>query len=227
MNVWAIVPVKPLGRAKSRLSDVMEPDFREKLATRLLKQTVRLLLLTTGIQGVLVISRDSKALAMVREIGAQTVQESGTPELNNALLRGTQALKVWGATASVIVPADLPLLTRNDVEEVVRLGRYHNTVVIAPDRHDVGTNLMLVRPPGIIPYAFGENSFAVHQRLVQEAQADLLVYRSERVALDLDTADDLRTYVALAQRLNVPLIEPVASGGFVSVHDSQADHKPI
>jgi 2-phospho-L-lactate/phosphoenolpyruvate guanylyltransferase len=226
MNVWAIVPVKPLGRAKSRLSDVMEPDFRAQLAAHLLKYTVQLLLSTTGIQGVLVISRDPKALAMVRELGAQTVQESGTPELNHALLRATQALKAWGATASVIVPADLPLLTSDDVEQIVTLGRYHNAVVLAPDRHNTGTNLMLVRPPGIIPYSFGENSFAVHQQLAQEAQADLMVYRSERVALDLDTADDLRAYITLAQRLNVPLIEPVASGGFVPVHDSTADHEP-
>ena len=64
MNVWAIVPVKPLGRAKSRLSDAFSPEQREQLATDLLLRTVSMLL--PLVRGVLVISRDNKALSMVR-----------------------------------------------------------------------------------------------------------------------------------------------------------------
>ena len=82
MSVWAIVPVKPLSRAKSRLSGELLPEQREQLATELLARTVRLLVPLTQIRGVLVISRDTKALALVRELGANTVQESGAPELN-------------------------------------------------------------------------------------------------------------------------------------------------
>lgn len=222
MNVWAIVPVKPLNRAKSRLSDVMLAEDREELATRLLKRTVRLLLSLSAIQGVLVISRDSKALAMVRDLGAQTVQESGTPELNNALLRATQVLKAWGANAALIVPADIPLLKRDDIESVITLGRYHNSVVLAPDRHEQGTNLMLVRPPGVIPYAYGDDSFHQHQQAARAIEASVLIYRSERVALDVDTADDLQAYIELAQRIDVPVIEPVASGELMAAHDPQA-----
>lgn len=219
MNVWAIVPVKPLGRAKSRLADVMTPEDREELATRLLKRTVRMLMSLSAIQGVLVISRDSKALAMVRDLGAQTVQESGTPELNNALLRATQVLKAWGANASLIVPADIPLLVREDIERVVMLGRYHNSVVLVPDRHGDGTNLMFVRPPGLIPYAYGEGSFSKHQKYANDVDASVQVYRSERVALDLDTVDDLRAYVSLARRLGAPVIEPLSSGELLATHD--------
>lgn len=221
MNMWAIVPVKPLSRAKSRLADVMISEAREELATRLLKRTTRLLLSLSVVQGVLVISRDSKALAMVRDLGAQTVQESGTPELNSALLRATQILKAWGANATLIVPADIPLLERDDIEAMVNLSRYHEAVVLAPDRHEQGTNLMLVRPPGLIPYVYGEHSFAKHQQLALDVGAQVQVYRSERAALDLDTADDLQAYIALAQRLNVPVIEPVSSNSIVAAHDPQ------
>lgn len=219
MNVWAVVPVKPLSRAKSRLADVMISEAREELAARLLKRTTRLLLSLSAVQGVLVVSRDSKALAMVRDLGAQTVQESGTPELNNALLRATQILKAWGANASLIVPADIPLLDRDDIEAMLTLSQHYESVVLAPDRHEQGTNLMLVRPPGLIPYAYGEHSFAKHQQLAHEAGAHVLVYRSERSALDLDTADDLQAYVALAQRLNVPVIEPVGSNEIMALRD--------
>jgi 2-phospho-L-lactate guanylyltransferase len=211
MTMWAIVPVKPLGRAKSRLAEKMVPERRERLATALLMRTVGLLLPLPPIQGVLVISRDTKALAMVRELGAQTAQESGTPELNSALRRATQVLRVRGADAVLVVPADIPLLAPEDIEEVARLGQYSQTVVIAPDRHETGTNLLLVRPSGMIPYAFGEGSFAEHRRLAEQVGATVAVYRSERVALDVDRPDDLKRYVELAKVLGEPIIEPTGS----------------
>lgn len=216
MNVWAIVPVKPLNRAKSRLAHDLLPEQRELLATELLERTVKLLLPLPQIQGVLVISRDTKALSQVRELGAQTVQESGAPELNNALLRATQALRTWRADAALVIPADIPLLAAEDIEGIVHLGQHPSAVVITPDRHGTGTNLLLVRPPGLIPYAFGENSFAVHQRLAREAGAKLLIYESERAALDLDTPDDLVHYAELAEVLRVPMIKHVNSGDLLA-----------
>ncbi len=216
MSVWAIVPVKPLKQAKSRLADLLSAEQREALAMALLLRTVRLLLPLPQIQGVLVISRDSQALAMVRELGAQTVQESGAPELNNALLRATQALRLWGAEAALIVPADIPLLAAEDVAQVVEMGRFGNTVVLAPDHNEQGTNLLLVRPPGIIPYAFGEDSFHRHQYYAHQAGATVMVYHSERAGLDLDTAADLLRYGELAKALGEPIIEPAALGTFLA-----------
>jgi len=206
MNVWAIVPVKPLNRAKSRLADVLPPEDREQLAAGLLERTVRLLVPMPEIHGVLVISRDTKALSLVRELGAQTVQESGNPELNTALYRATNALPAWGAEAALVVPADLPLLQPEDISAVVTLGRFHYTVVLAPDRREEGTNLLFVRPPGLIPYTFGGPSFEEHQRLAREANATLHIYRSERVGLDLDTPDDLFMYYRRAEASNEPVV---------------------
>lgn len=205
MNVWAIVPVKPLSRAKSRLADALSPAQREQFAADLLMRTVGLLL--PLVDGVLVISRDSKALSMVRDLGAQTVQESGAPELNNAIYRATQVLKVRRADAVLVVPADLPLLSSADVEEVVSLGQYYQSVVIAPDRHEVGTNLLLVRPPGLIEYAYGETSFTEHQQLATAAGAHLHIYYSERAGLDIDTPDDLVRYHDLTKLLDEPIID--------------------
>lgn len=211
MSVWAIVPVKPLNRAKSRLADILSAEQRETLATALLLRTVRLLLPLPEVQGVLVISRDSKALAMVRDLGAQTVQESGAPELNNALLRATQVLKLWGAESALVVPADIPLLSAEDVVSVIDLGRFANTVVLVPDHAEQGTNLLLVSPPGIIPYAFGEDSFNRHQDHARQAGAAVVVHRSERVAIDIDTAHDLLLCAGLAKTLGEPIIEQVAA----------------
>ena len=214
MTIWAIVPVKPFNRAKSRLSGELPPEDRELLAEGLLRRTIRLLHPLSMVQGILVISRDTKALSIARDLGAQTLQESGAPELNNALYRATHALRVWNADGVLVVPANLPLLMPEDVEAMIKLGRYPGTVVLAPDRHEHGTNLLLVRPPGAIPYSFGTDSFAVHQQHAAETGATIHIYRSERAALDLDTPDDLHQYYDLAKYLGEPLVEHAQSHGW-------------
>lgn len=212
MNVWAVVPVKALDQAKSRLATVLTPAERKRLASMLLERTVRLLRSVREIQGVLVISQDAEVLALARGWGAQSIPESGIPELNNALRRATQTLTARNADAVLVVPEDIPLLTDDDVRQVLRLAGEATSVVIVPDRCEEGTNLLLMRPPGVIPYRFGDHSFAEHQRLAREANATLSIYRSERAALDLDTPDNLRQYHELAQALGVPILNPTESG---------------
>ncbi|MEP7293965.1 MAG: hypothetical protein ABI835_19415, partial [Chloroflexota bacterium] len=90
MSIWAIIPVKPLSRGKSRLSDVLSPEERQQLSERLFRHVLTAVNDTPQVAGTLVISRDPRALAIARDMSAHTVQESGAPELNNALMRATQ-----------------------------------------------------------------------------------------------------------------------------------------
>ena len=93
MNVWAVVPVKPLNRAKSRLAAALSAEMREQLAVKMLHHTVKCLVDCSAVSGILVISRDTRALVIAREYGAKTVQESGAPELNPALERASQVIE--------------------------------------------------------------------------------------------------------------------------------------
>lgn len=200
MNVWAIVPVKPLNRAKSRLAATLSPEVRERLAGAMLGHTLTAIHASQAVSGILVISRDNRALVLARKHGARTVQESGAPELNPALERASQVIASWNAQAALVLPADIPLLMAADVEEMVQQGRYQQSVVIAPDRQGVGTNALLMRPPGLIPFLFGEASFARHVAAAEAAGAAVHIYRSERMMLDLDTPDDLALYIELCKK---------------------------
>src|SRR5262249_49783834 len=178
MSVWAIVPVKPFNRAKSRLASVLSPEEREELAEKMLRHTLETLVNSKAVAGTLVISRESKALALARDLGVHTVQEVGTPELNAALLRASQVVGALGAKAVLVLPADLPLLNVEDIEQVVRLGRYNTSVAITPDRNEDGTNALFVRPPGYIPFSFGPGSFHRHLKLAEDAGATIKIHRS-------------------------------------------------
>lgn len=198
MRVWVVLPVKPFVRAKSRLAPVLPAAEREMLAEKMFRHGLEVLTTTRQIAGVLVVSRDTKALAMAREYGVNTVQESGAPELNVALLRTSEHVRRLGAEGVLVVPSDLPMYTSADIEQVLHLGRYHMTVVITPDRNDNGTNALLVTPPGLIPYSFGPGSFRRHVELAEQAGASVKILRSERLGLDLDTPADLELYYRLS-----------------------------
>ena len=71
MTLWAIVPVKPLRRGKSRLAEVLTQEERKDLNRNLLAHTVDTLAAIPEIEHVLVISRDPEALALAREHGAR------------------------------------------------------------------------------------------------------------------------------------------------------------
>jgi 2-phospho-L-lactate guanylyltransferase len=191
MTLWAIVPVKPLRRGKSRLAGTLSEDERTDLNRSLLQNTLKTLSELKEIEEVLVISRDPHALTIARNYGARTVRENGQPELNTALKRATVVAQVYTTGAVLILPADLPLITAEDVRALIARAGEPPTVVIAPDRHGTGTNALLISPSGLIEYDFGENSFQRHCQRAREAGARLEVVNLPSLGLDLDLPEDL------------------------------------
>ncbi len=193
MSLWAIIPVKPLKNAKSRLSAVLRPEQRYALAQAMFRQVLSVTSAEQRITGVLVISRDTKSLAIARELGAKTLQEGTVSHLNLALLRATMVLRSWRADAVLVLPADLPFIQVEDIRAMIEL-TVEDSIVIATDRERDGTNALLVRPPGAIDYAYGSGSFARHIQLAGAAGLQVLHYESERLTLDIDVPADLRDY---------------------------------
>jgi 2-phospho-L-lactate guanylyltransferase len=191
MTLWAIVPVKPLRRGKSRLAEVLTQDERADLNRRLLAHTLDTLTAIPEIEHVLVISRDPAALALAREYGARTLQENGTPELNIALARATVVAKNYVTRGVLIIPADLPLITTEDIQAILERAKDPPVVVVAPDRHRQGTNALLVCPAGLIEYEFGPGSFQRHCQLAEQAGAHLEICDLPSLALDMDLPEDL------------------------------------
>jgi 2-phospho-L-lactate guanylyltransferase len=191
MTIWAIVPVKPLRLGKSRLSGVLSDDERAVLNRMFLEQTLDVLRNTPTVTQTLVISRDPAALAIAREFGARTVLEDGNPNLNNALARATMLARNYATHGVLVLPADLPLLTKDDLLMFFDHIYKSPCVVITPDRHENGTNALLMAPGGLIKYSFGPGSFTRHCEQARLAGVGLEIVRNQHIELDLDTPDDL------------------------------------
>jgi len=191
MTLWAIVPVKPLRRGKSRLAGSLSEEERTELNRSLLQNTLKTLADIKELEEVLVISRDPQALTIARNYGARTVREDGQPELNTALKRATVVAQVYATRGVLVLPADLPLITRDDVLTLIGRAVDPPVVVIAPDRHEKGTNALLISPSGLIEYDFGINSFQRHCELVKKSGARLEIVSLPTLGLDLDLPEDL------------------------------------
>jgi 2-phospho-L-lactate guanylyltransferase len=191
MTLWAIVPVKPLRRGKSRLSGVLSEGERTDLNSHLLAHTLDTLNAIPEIEHILVISRDQAALALAREHGARTVQENGVSDLNIALARATIVARNYTTRGVLVLPADLPLLTPEDVHAMLERVESPPVVVVAPDRHRQGTNALLICPPGLIEYDFGPGSFQRHCLRAHQAGARLEVVELPSLGLDVDLPEDL------------------------------------
>jgi 2-phospho-L-lactate/phosphoenolpyruvate guanylyltransferase len=191
MTVWAIVPVKQLGRGKSRLAGVLTKSERYELNRELLSHTLETLQSVQEIARVVVVSRDSTALAIGRDYQALTVKEYGISQLNLALKRATIVARQYTLRAVMIIPADLPLFTSEDIRTVIQHDPSPPGVVIVPDRHRKGTNALFVTPPGLIDYEFGLNSFQRHCENARRIGARLVELDIPRLALDIDLPEDL------------------------------------
>jgi 2-phospho-L-lactate guanylyltransferase len=191
MTIWAIVPVKPLRRGKSRLAGTLSEDERAELNQSLLQHTLKTLSDLKEVEHVLVVSRDPQALTIARNHGARTVREDGQPQLNTALTRATVVAKIHATRGVLILPADLPLISQEDILALIERAADPPVVVIAPDRHEKGTNALLIAPAGLIEYDFGENSFQRHCERVKAVGARLEIVNLPSLGLDLDLPEDL------------------------------------
>lgn len=195
MNLWLIVPIKPFIEGKSRLAYTLPPSERTRLSRQLFRHVITQALGTTVLSGILVVSRDPTVLD-----GIQTPHLHQAPQLhyvaeegfdlNQAIHQGRQEAIRRGADAILILPADLPRLQSKDIALLYEQALDTNGIVIVPSE-DNGTNALLVRPPHLINFAFGRNSFLHHCLAAQLVNLPCRIVDSPHLRFDVDLPTDL------------------------------------
>lgn len=189
MKLWLVAPVKPFAEGKSRLATVLSWQQRRGLNHYLFHNLLALVQAAQVFTGVIVVGRDPQVVAEVTWERVFFEQEE-KQSLNEALEQGRRRALLQGAEAILILPADLPLLTVGDITQLYKLGRTQPSMVIAPS-HDGGTNALLLHPPQMIPFAFGEQSFTRHCTLAEKVRLPYHIYESPSLSFDLDWPKDL------------------------------------
>ena len=194
-ELWAVVPIKALDQAKSRLAPVMGLADRRALVLEMLRRTLSVLLRSDGLRGIVVISPDPEVGEVALAQGAEFLSESGVVGLNGAVAQAAASLPARQGQGMLIIPGDLPQLRHSSIRELERLALPRG-VVIAPDRRELGTNALLVTPPDLIAFCFGPDSFRQHLAAAAAAGVTPIIFRSPDLAMDVDLPEDLAFVIA-------------------------------
>lgn len=205
MSIWAVIPVKSLSHAKSRLAPALSTDGRADLARRLLLGTLDAAQSCSALTGVVVVSADPEVRRLAAARGLSAYPDppaSDADHLNAAVALGCRRVAALGALAALVLPIDLPHVSSHVIAQFVwRAG--DAAVSVAPDGAGTGTNALLLRPPLAITPAFGPDSFARHGALARERGLLPTTVALPALAFDLDTPHDLlRTVPSLEEALN-------------------------
>lgn len=209
-RIVAVIPVRGLEEAKSRLGEVLDAEERRDLVTAMLERVVAAAVAAPQLAEVVVVSPDPAALELAVAAGARPFLQQGAG-LNEALEAARVEILAAGDAAILVLPADLPAIEPAAIAAMVAAADPPPSVVLAPDRFGRGTNALLLDPGDVIDFAFGVDSRSTHARAARSAGARYAEVDAG-LSLDLDTAEDLLLSEARPDASRHPGIPQPGSG---------------
>jgi 2-phospho-L-lactate guanylyltransferase len=191
----ALIPVKEFRYAKRRLAPLLLPHERQEFAAAMLVDTLEVISQVQSVSSIVVVTADLEAKKLAIEFGARVLEEVGPCGLNGALDQGVTKLRADGVPAAMIVPTDVVLASVDDFESLLRIHRAHKSdVTVASAGFDFGTNCLVVTPPDVIPFCFGNLSSARHSKAAISRGYRTSVVRIPNLDRDIDQISDLEYF---------------------------------
>ncbi len=197
MTIWAIIPVKPLRESKRRLEHLLSADERADLILHFLGDLLTVLDQVEAIDHILIVSRDPAVMALAAERGAELLFESSPAGLNAAAVLGVAHATRGGATAVLLLPADLPFARVEDIEQMLRPlsdRRRPPLMAVTGDEVEDGTNALLLSPPSDFTFRYGPGSFPAHLAEARARGRATHIINAPGLRFDLDTESDWLVY---------------------------------
>ena len=190
MTTLAVLPIKSLDAAKQRLRDELDPTPRRALVEAMFSDVLIALRRAERVEQVLVISSDHNAQRIAGGYGAMVAEDDDSGH-NAAAARGIDRAVELGCDRVLLVPGDCPLLDPRELDELIARRVSPPSILIVPDRHDTGTNALLITPPAAMAPSFGPGSHARHTAEAEAAGVAAETVRVPSLGLDIDTPEDL------------------------------------
>ena len=180
VHAAVVIPVKAFHAAKLRLAPALSPRERAALAQQMATNVV----ISAGDLPVSVVCDDPAVRDWARSVGA-TVRWTPGLGLDGAVQAGVAAAAADGADRIVVAHADLPL--------AAGFGHIIGTegVVIVPDRHGDGTNVITVPANSGFRFAYGPRSSARHRDEAVRLGLPVEIRADEALGWDVDIPSDL------------------------------------
>ncbi len=200
LRTHAVVPVKGLDHAKTRLASVLDAEARRQLASRFVNDTLSKLG-ASCIERVHVVTAHREVADRARQLGALVVHEpsavaggprEGHATLNAALEAGRTAAIDHGAEALLTLPIDLLMLPAFDLDAVLDrvASRDFRGIAIETDDRGDGTNFLLQSPCSALPFCYGKGSHDAHRNQANSLGVEVIAINAVPLRYDLDHPED-------------------------------------
>lgn len=186
----AVIPVKRLSGAKSRLRGAVADARHEELALAMVKDTVAAVRACLWVTDVLVVTDDPVAAGAVTGLGARAVPDRPGAGLNAAMRFGADQVAGLSRRRAVLA-GDLPALRPEELGAALAAAGAGRSFVA--DAAGTGTVLLTAAAGTPLDPRFGVGSAAGHAA----SRARPLAGEWPGLRRDVDTAADLRTVLAL------------------------------
>ncbi len=184
-----LIPVKRFGQSKMRLAQSLPVHSRRRLGLAMLADVLRA---TEKWDHRYIVTADLDAEAVGLAFGCELVADPGE-ELNAAIDAGTRAAIRDGVGRLLVLPADVPAVTADDV---TRIFAAPEPVVLAGS-WDGGTNALLRSPPGAIASQFGPKSADAHAAAAAGNGLECGTVDAQSLYYDIDRIEDLQRLAKL------------------------------
>jgi 2-phospho-L-lactate guanylyltransferase len=196
-DIWAVVPVKETAEAKQRLAALVPAHLRAGLALSMLEDVLDVLAAVRTLAGIVVMTADAAAAEIAARRGARIVEEAARDGHTAAIAAAAKILAAERRGGMLQVPADIPLVSAQDVTTLLDRHRLAPSFTIVPAHDERGSNALIVSPPDAVSLTFGDDSFHPHLAAARRHGIDPQVVKLPGIGLDIDTPEDLRAFARL------------------------------
>jgi len=204
-EIWAVVPVKDTASAKQRLAPALPPHLRQELALAMLEDVLAALAVAPGLSGRLLVTIDPAAKRLAAHHGFDCIADGAEDGHTGAVMTAARRLAGKGVGAMLTLPGDIPLVTSDEIGQLIAAHRPTPSFTIAPSHDEKGSNAILLSPPDAVPLQFGDDSFFPHLAAADARGIAPTIVRLSGIALDIDNPADLAHFARLGSRTRAGL----------------------
>jgi 2-phospho-L-lactate guanylyltransferase len=190
-KIAAVIPMKNLHFAKSRLSTILTLQQRKNLAFFLLNTTIKTLKESQLIYEIIVVSSDKTIEKFSLENSLKFIKDSDNG-VNNAVILADHYCIDNDIDANIVIPHDLPFISAKEIDQICTISeKYPRCIIICPSKRFDGTNILFRKPPNVIKTFYDDNSYMNHLKEAQKFNIPIESLDLDSLMFDIDTKEDL------------------------------------
>ena len=189
--MWAVIPVKQISQAKQRLSKILSSEERRDFFSAMLEDVLSMMVKIDFFEKIILATNCPHAISIAGRHGITHFETGPDDGLNQAAGETVNHLLENGISDMFLIPADIPLITEEEINSAIKAHPSAPSLTIIPSRDKLGSNCLLLSPPSRMPLKFGPDSYFRHLEIAKSNGLKINPMELPGFGLDIDEPKDL------------------------------------